>query len=157
MIFWFLEPITVSLVLNYTVYTLGSAAGFFLTFILIFLQRDRGNLYGISKFKSFATWSSFSPELHVSSNVILVLCYGISNFGQPLYLTFCNLRILSFALRYRENSHGIFYIFIICNLVLFFWVARTNSCYFGFTLKLFQIMGTRCSLFFVTFIFCSLH
>ena len=81
MIFWFLESITVSLVLNYTVYTLGSAANFFLTFILIFLQRDRRHLYGISKFKLFATWSSFSRELHVSSNVILVLCYGISNSG----------------------------------------------------------------------------
>ena len=80
---------------------------FFLTFIFFFLQRNRGNLYGISKFKSFATWSSFSLELHVPTNVILVLGYSILNSGKPLYLTFCNLHILSFALRYRENSHGI--------------------------------------------------
>ena len=80
---------------------------FFVTFIFIFLQRNRGNLYGISKFKSFATWSYFSLELHVPTNVILVLRYGILNSGKPLYLTFCNLRILSFALRYRENCHGI--------------------------------------------------
>ena len=80
---------------------------FFLTFIYFFLQRNRGNLYGISKFKSFATWSSFSLELHVPTNVILVLRYSILNSVKPLYLTFCNLRILSFALRYRENSHEI--------------------------------------------------
>ena len=97
--FWLHGPITFSLVLNYTVYTLGSRCRFFfLTLIFIFLQRTRGNLYGISKFKSFATWSSFSPKLRVPTNVILVLCYGISNSGQLLYLTFCNLRILSFAL-----------------------------------------------------------
>ena len=66
MIFWLHGPITFSLVLNYTIHTLGSCSRFFfLTFIFIFLQRNRGNLYGISKFKSFATWSSFSPELHV--------------------------------------------------------------------------------------------
>ena len=80
---------------------------FFLTFIFFFLQRNRGNLYGISKFKSFATWSYFSLELHVPTTVLLVLQYSILNSGKPLYLTFCNLRILSFALRYRENSHGI--------------------------------------------------
>ena len=79
----------------------------FLTFIFFFLQRNRGNLYGISKFKSFATWSSFALELHVSTNVILVLRYSILNSGKPLYLTFCNLCILSIALRYCENSHGI--------------------------------------------------
>ena len=80
---------------------------FLLTFIFFFPQRNRGNLYGISKFKSFATWSSSSLELHVPTNVILVLRYSILNSRKPLYLTFCNLRILSFALRYRENSHGI--------------------------------------------------
>ena len=54
------------------------------------------------------TWSYFSLELHVPTNVILVLRYSISNSGKPLYLTFCNLCILSFALvRYCENSHGI--------------------------------------------------
>ena len=80
---------------------------FFLNFIFFFLQRNRGSLYGISKFKSFATWSSFSLELHVPTNVILVLCYSILNSGKQLYLTFCNLRTLSSALRYCENSHGI--------------------------------------------------
>ena len=80
---------------------------FFLTFIFFFRQRNRGSLYGISKFKSFATWPSFSLELHIPTTVILVLCYSILNSGKPLYLTFCNLRILSFALRYRENCHGI--------------------------------------------------
>ena len=40
----------------------------------------------------------FLPMLH---------CYGISNFGQPLYLTFCYLCILSSALRDCANSHGI--------------------------------------------------
>ena len=47
---------------------------------------------------------------------------------------------------------------IICNLVLFFSsMARTNSFYFGFTLNLFQIMETRCSLYFVTFVCCPLY
>ena len=49
----------------------------------------------------------FLFELHVPTNVILVLRYSILNSGKPLYLIFCNLHILSFALRYRENSHGI--------------------------------------------------
>ena len=80
---------------------------FFLTFIFFFLQRNRGNLYEISKFISFATWSPFSLELHVPTTVMLVLRYNILNSGKPLYLTFCNLRILHFAHRYRENSHGI--------------------------------------------------
>ena len=46
-------------------------------------------------------------ELHVPTNVILVLRYSILNSGKPLNLTFSNLRILSFALRYCENCHGI--------------------------------------------------
>ena len=57
--------------------------------------------------KYFATSSSFSLEFHVPTTIILVLRYSILNSGKPLYLTFCNLRILSFALRYRENSHEI--------------------------------------------------
>ena len=129
----------------------SSSRCFFLTLIFIFLQRNRGNLYGISKFKSFATWSYFSPKLHVPTNVILVLRYSISNFGKPLYLTFCNLRILSFALRYHENSHGILTNQIICNLVLFFWVARTNSFYFGFMLEYFKLWRD------VVVYFCNLH
>ena len=56
---------------------------------------------------SFATWSSFSFALHVPSTVILDLRYNISNFGKPLYLTFHNVCILSFAVRQRENSQGI--------------------------------------------------
>ena len=39
--------------------------GFFFSLIFIFLLRNRENLYGISKFKSFATWSSFSPYVTV--------------------------------------------------------------------------------------------
>ena len=48
-------------------------------------------------------------KIQIICNVVLFfsLCYGISNSGQPLYLTFCYLCILSFALRYRANSHGI--------------------------------------------------
>ena len=61
MIFWLYGPITFSLVLNYTVHTLGSSSRFFfLTFIFIFLQRNRGNLYGISKY-------------HTICNVVLFL------------------------------------------------------------------------------------
>ena len=80
---------------------------FFVTFIFFFLQRNRGIIYGISKFKSFAIWSYFFLELHVPTNVIFVLRYSILNSGKLLKFTFCNLRILSSALRYCENCHGI--------------------------------------------------
>ena len=46
---------------------------FFFPLIFIFLLRNQENLYGISKFISFATWSYFSSELHIPMNVILVL------------------------------------------------------------------------------------
>ena len=159
MIFWFHEPLTVSLVLNYTIYTLRSRCMFFFfSLIFISLLRDRENLYGISKFKSFATWSSFSPyvtllryfkfwaaavsyfllplyfvlctkrlckfswnfDIHRIRNLVLFFFSGtyqltlfwfyvkpISHYGNPLYFISSNLRRLSFALRYRENSHGI--------------------------------------------------
>ena len=126
-----------------------------LPFIFIFLLRKRENLYGISKFKSFATWSSFLPMLRyfkfwaavvpyfllplyfvlctkisckfawnfdipIICNLVLFFFDGtyqfilfwfyvkpFSNYGNPLQFIFWNLRMLSFALRYRENSHGI--------------------------------------------------
>ena len=68
----------------------------FFSLIFIFLLRNRENLYGISKFKSFATWSSFSPYVTV-----------FQILGTRYSFFFPNLCILSFALRYRENSHGI--------------------------------------------------
>ena len=131
---------------------------FFFSLIFISLLRDRENLYGISKFKSFATWSSFSPyvtllryfkfwaaavsyfllplyfvlctkrlckfswnfDIHRIRNLVLFFFSGtyqltlfwfyvkpISHYGNPLYFISSNLCRLSFALRYRENSHGI--------------------------------------------------
>ena len=74
MIFWFHEPKTFSLVLIRTFRLQKAALGFFfLTFIFFSLQQNRGNLYGISNFISFAMWSDFSSELHVPTTVILVL------------------------------------------------------------------------------------
>ena len=49
-----------------------------------------------------------------------------------------------------RNSHNL-------QLGLFFLGSMYELLLFWFYVKLFQIMGTRCSLFFVTFIFCPLH
>ena len=53
--------------------------------------------------------SLWNFKIQIICNVVLFfsLCYGISNSGQPLYLTFCYLCNLSFTLRYCANSHGI--------------------------------------------------
>ena len=80
-------------------------------------------------------------------------------FFSPLDIFF-NLRMLSFAASTKISCKFSwnFDIQIICNLLLFLSsMARTNSFYFDFTLNLLQIMGTRCSLFFVTFVCCPLH
>ena len=69
---------------------------FIFSFIFIFLLRNRENLYGISKFKSFATWSSLSPYVTV-----------FQILGSRCTLLFVTFVFLSFALRYRANSHGI--------------------------------------------------
>ena len=74
---------------------------------------------------------------------------AVPYFLLPLYFVLCT----KISCKFSWN----FDIPIICNLVLFFSMARTNSFYFGFTLNLFQIMGTRCSLFCVTFVCCPLH
>ena len=68
----------------------------FFSFIFIFLLRNRE--ISLRNFK-----------IQIICNVVLFfsLCYGISNFGHPLYLSFCYLCILSVALRYHANSHGI--------------------------------------------------
>ena len=106
MIFWFHGPIRVPKFSNYIVYTLESRNMFFFPLIFIFLLRNRENLYGISKFISFATWSYFSSELHVPTTVILVLRYSISNSGSRCSLffvtfVFCPLQVL----KYCEKSH----------------------------------------------------
>ena len=54
-----------------------------------------------------------------------------------VYVIFSNLRMLSFVLRYRENSHGIL-TFRYLQLSPVFGVARTNYFYFGRKLEYFK-------------------
>ena len=81
---------------------------FLFSLIFISLLRNWENLYGISKFISFATWSYFSLELHVPTNVIwfYVRIFQILGSRYSLFFVtfvFCPLQVL----KYCEKSHRV--------------------------------------------------
>ena len=112
-----------------------------------FLQTNRGNYYGILKFKPFATSSinSWFPGPLTFSLLLNQTVYSIGRCCRFFFSLdiFCNLRMLFFATSTKISCKFSwnFDIPIICNLVLFFFDGTYQFILFWFYVKPFSNYG----------------